>query len=540
MNRTRLSAALSRLIAIAAMPLALNVSLTSDAALPGQAAPPVQANAADHAGPPDRPAIEKATCGPNDKPETGLQGQIPMPERLAGFKGFSCNIEKISQSIFPTVFYRQFASIRDRAGHLCAFAGGIIDTGTVVVDITDPKNPQQTALITTLGLLNPGEGIRTNARRGLLASGFYNNAPNFSIAPVANGHGFDVYDVATDCRTPRLLATTTTLSFPTDSLLPPATGAWPNPDNAYGHEGAFAPDGLTYYLSDPAHGAYHAVDLSDPTQPKIIATYRHPFAQRGNGGPHGLSISNDGNRAYFMASAYNPVAPGSMVPQTGIWNDGFVIVDTSEVQARKPNAQMRMITQVSWRDGSASQMTIPIKIHNKSYLVTTSEGGTGQFNRTGLRSACAAGLTPFGMAKIYDINDEQNPTLVNKIVLEVNDPANCAAIDPEIATLNGFIYDVHMCSVDNRDDATTLACGYFQNGIRVYDIRNPKKIKEIAYYVPGAKAPATADFCGALVTLDASTGMLYSVCRDAGVLSLKFTNGVWPFPQSSTPPDRQQ
>jgi hypothetical protein len=34
-------------------------------------------------------------------------------------------------------------------------------------------------------------------------------------------------------------------------------------------------------------------------------------------------------------------------------------------------------------------------------------------------------------------------------------------------------------------------------------------------------------------------GMVYSSCADTGVFALRFTNNVWPLPESSTPPDRQ-
>src|SRR5438477_5748634 len=41
--------------------------------------------------------VPKAVCGPNDHPETALQGQVPAALRAAGFKGFNCNLELISQ-----------------------------------------------------------------------------------------------------------------------------------------------------------------------------------------------------------------------------------------------------------------------------------------------------------------------------------------------------------------------------------------------------------------------------------------------------------
>src|SRR2546428_2398822 len=42
--------------------------------------------------------VPKAVCGPNDNPETALQGQVPAAMRAAGFKGFNCNLELLGQS----------------------------------------------------------------------------------------------------------------------------------------------------------------------------------------------------------------------------------------------------------------------------------------------------------------------------------------------------------------------------------------------------------------------------------------------------------
>jgi len=37
--------------------------------------------------------VAKAVCGPEDSPETGLQGQVPAALRAAGFQGFNCNLK---------------------------------------------------------------------------------------------------------------------------------------------------------------------------------------------------------------------------------------------------------------------------------------------------------------------------------------------------------------------------------------------------------------------------------------------------------------
>jgi hypothetical protein len=158
------------------------------------------------------------------------------------------------------------------------------------------------------------------------------------------------------------------------------------------------------------------------------------------------------------------------------------------------------------------------------------------------------------MARIIDISDETNPKIVSRLALEIHNPANCAAIQPDLVGLSIFTYGSHYCSVDNKHHATTLACGYFNSGIRVFDIRDPLRPKEIAYYnpagtttlSPGSNHPlgnnwkaGGPDWCSAQVHLDRARGTLWTTCQDNGLLMLKFTNGVWPFPESATPPGQQ-
>src|SRR5689334_13496015 len=41
--------------------------------------------------------VPKAVCGPGDKPETALQGQVTAAMRASGFQGFSCNLQLLAQ-----------------------------------------------------------------------------------------------------------------------------------------------------------------------------------------------------------------------------------------------------------------------------------------------------------------------------------------------------------------------------------------------------------------------------------------------------------
>jgi hypothetical protein len=195
-----------------------------------------------------------------------------------------------------------------------------------------------------------------------------------------------------------------------------------------------------------------------------------------------------------------------------------------------------------------------VKIKGKPYIIHVDEAGSGGNNSVGWNNACNMNLPAWQFARIIDISDETNPVVVSKQILEAYDPKNCAAVLPDLAGLGSFTYGAHYCSVDNRDNATTLACGYFNSGIRVFDIRNPVRVKEIAYYNPAGTTTASpgsnhnrtggwvaggADWCTSQVWLDAQAGTLKTMCQDNGFLTLRFKNGVWPFPESTTPPGMQ-
>jgi hypothetical protein len=503
-----------------------------------------------HESPPPL-TVPKATCGRGDHPETALQGQVPAFLRATGFKGFNCNLELVGQVRGDGANW-QSDEFREQHGRgkgspvdlTCAYHGTAFTTigrthlGVPVIDMTDPSAPVPTSYLTSISMLDPWESLKTNTRRELLAG---DNAHNGGGGQ--GGPEVDIYDLSVDCRFPQLLASVAVGTGTDGGMVSPI---FPN-----GHEGSFAPDGLTYYRGDLANGTYSAIDVSDPRRPKEIAFYDIsaallPLSVKS----HGLSVSDDGNRAY-VAVLGSPTA--GFDPSTPA-NNGFAVLDTSEVQARKPNAQFKLISTFLYKDGSVSQHSIPVKIKGKPYIIQVDEGGSGGLSQAGWQSACAAKVPLFPMAHIVDISNEKKPTQVSELILEMNNPANCEQVLPDIVGLSVFTYGTHYCSVDNRDNATTLACDEFNSGIRVFDIRDPVRPKEIAYYNPASETTASPgsnhvtfnqwvaggpDWCSAQLHLDADKGTLWTTCQDNGLLSLKFANGVWPFPESSTPPGEQ-
>jgi hypothetical protein len=497
--------------------------------------------------------VPKAKCGPNDNPETGLQGQVPAALRAAGFKGFNCNLELIGQvrgegANWQTTQFRGGDRDDDhdrgrgeKPGHrdniVCGYHGTASpqlslparkQPGVPVLDISDPRKPTTTTHLTTTSMLDPWESLKVNERRQLLAA---DNGQNGGGGPEV-----DIYDVSDDCRFPQLLAS-----------LPVGTGTDGGlVAKVIGHEGSWAPDGLTYYGGDLRAAQYYAVDTSDPTKPKLLSTWTPGIAN-----VHGLSISDDGNRGYFVILGFGAGLTDPAVAPT----NGLQIYDLSDIQARKPNPQAKLVSTLLWKDGSGAQHTIDVKIKGKPYVIFVDEAGSGGFSSEAQRqAACAAGLTPYPMARIIDIADEKNPKIVSRLLTETHDPANCSKTLPDLVGLSIFTYGTHYCSVDNKHNATTLACGMFNSGVRVYDIRDPRRPKEIAYFnPPGTTTPSAGsnhnfagqwkaggpDWCAAQVHLDAKKGTLWTTCQDNGVVMLKFREGVWPFPESSTPPGQQ-
>jgi hypothetical protein len=485
--------------------------------------------------------VPKATCGPGDHPETALQGQVPAAMRASGFKGFNCNLELIAQVRGDGANW-QTTQFSQGSHKICAYHGtaspalsmpGRSHLGVPVIDISDASNPTPTAYLTTTSMLDPWESLKVNERRQLLTA---DNGQNGGGGPEV-----DIYDLSQDCAHPQLLA-----SAPIGTGLDGGPGISPTP---VGHEGSISDDGLTYYIGDTTNKSYHAIDLSNPSEPKRIATFDMKTLGLAS---HGLSISEDGNRAYVVTPGIP--GPNDLANPEATLTNGFVILDTSEVQARLPNPQIKVISKFLFKDGSVAQHTIPVKIKGKPYIIHVDEGGSGGIFLAGWQAACAAGYPLFPMPRIVDISDEAHPRLVSRVMLETHDPKNCAAVLPDLAGLSIFTYGSHYCSVDDKHDATTLACGFFNSGIRVFDIRDPVRPKEIAYFNPaGATTPSKGsnhtlannfvaggpDWCSAQVHLDRARGTLWTTCQDNGLLMLKFTNGVWPFPESATPPGEQ-
>ncbi|WP_107657989.1 LVIVD repeat-containing protein [Nocardia suismassiliense] len=378
-------------------------------------------------------AVARATCADDSLPEPGLQGDVPAADRESGrsTQGYRCNISRIGG------YAGRGAGITSTQFEHCVYLGSFFPgnllgpaQGVQVIDVADPANPIRTATLTEPAMLaGTWESLKVHAARKLLVG---------TGVPAMTGAGLiSVYDIS-DCAHPRLLNP----GPGTDVSLPIQITA---------HEGGFSPDGRTYWASGVIPGIVSAVDLTDPAVPRVI------WQGMPGQSMHGMGLRADGNRLYLANNM-----------------GGLTILDTSAVQRRDPDPQVPIIAQLTWTDGWATQQNVPVTYHGVPYLFSTDEAGSGG-------------------VKLIDISDDTRPRVVNTIKLEINlqrhrDSALASGMGGSI-----FAYDAHYCSADRPVNPTALACGWISSGIRVFDVRDPLQVREIAYYNPPARTGQNAE-----------------------------------------------
>jgi hypothetical protein len=183
------------------------------------------------------------------------------------------------------------------------------------MDMSNPKHPVHTDTLRSPAMQSPHESVRLNQKRGLLVAdmGY----------PTANPGFVDVYSVKQDCRHPVL-----------ESSLPMGI---------LGHEGGFSPDGKTFYVASLYFHSLAAVDLTNPKTPILLAaTFDYQ--------PHGVSISNDGNRLYMAEAAFDD-SNGNF--------SGMTVLDVSQIQKRVSNPSVKIVSRVTWPQVSTPQNATP-------------------------------------------------------------------------------------------------------------------------------------------------------------------------------------
>ena len=448
---------------------------------PGMGQTPAKAPVQRNVEPP-LTAAPLAHCGPGSRPEPGVDGRVPAG---SGDKGLWCNITQVAHQGTSGGF-KVFRYV-DTKGHVCAFydtallfpTNGINPAGpslgVAVLDMSNPAHPVQTDTLTQVPMMTPHESLNLNATRGLLAAVNGNPATEPGL--------FSIYDVHADCRHPVLDAT---------KLVAP-----------FGHESGFSADGKTFYATGTATPSITAIDVTNPKDPKAI--------WQGNILAHGMTLSDSGDRAY-------------VADPTG---GDMLILDTSQIQARKANPQAREISRLAWGSASIPQNAIPFTEHGHPYVLEFDEYTAGTLNPQGSRDTV-------GAARIIDIANEAKPFVVSNMRLQVDQPADHHAAGNDPGTFNPAQgYAAHYCNIPTHVDPKIVACSFIASGLRVFSISDLVHPKEIGYFVspttPNTETGYTeSDFAMSQPTFDVARHDIWYTDGGTGFYVLHLAGGVWP------------
>ena len=201
---------------------------------------------------------------------------------------------------------------------------------------------------------------------------------------------------------------------------------------------------------------YRIIDIGDPAKPREVGRFSLP-EQTGTGAASGLKFSLHGPAHVEGKRAYLPYGDG-----------GGIILDVSDL------SEPRMVGQLAFRGITATQ-----GIHT---FLPLPRRKIALINDEAIRED---GDENLNMAGIADIGNESQLRLISLFPLPEPPPESGLKNFYEKGGRFGphnQHHPNHQSCLEDRDDIAYLT--YFNAGLRVYDIRDARMPKEIAYFIP--------------------------------------------------------
>jgi len=378
--------------------------------------------------------------------------------------------------------------------------------GLMVLDISDPSEPDLVA-----GPLDPREGESTRELRvwqsqDLLMVLNTNcggaGAHECTQPPVSNIRFYDIG--GQNAERPALLR-----EFKVDTH---EFFLWvdpKNPDRALIFAGnAGSTCGLRGGAPSCPFSVWDISNVPDGGEPMTLYSDRHPYsrfpaasapAEKPAGGLHSLTISNDGNRAYFA-----------------LLTGGFAVVDTSDFAAGRVFPQPRPITKnesrPTWAGPGAHSA---VKLWGRDVAWVSDEVyGTA----TGAGHGC-----PWGWTRMVDISDPQTPTVEGEYREPENNPETCTTWNPPRTS-----YSAHNPTLTPNIAFSTWHSG----GVQAVGLDDPLKPYQLAEFTP--KPLNKVDLEDPRLSSDPDTGRdekvvmwSYAVIKDGLIYVVDLRNGFY-------------
>jgi hypothetical protein len=416
---------------------------------------------------PEQPAPQGPAAAP------GVQGQVPKADQDSGRsqQPYSWNMRLVGQQDIQNRGENGNLGWIGECAYVAAYYGGNDPLmGMAVVDASNPKNPELVKLMPG----TPGtreSQVEANERRKIVIVMPFRH-PKTPYGDPPGPSQLQIYDASGDCKNPVRVGT---FDF----------------GNIVTHEHRITSDGNTVYVTlssyadapqnpPPAPGqappppqpngdpnrppSLMAVDITDLANPKQLATWSlgdEPGMPKS--GMHDLDVNDEGTRAYT----------NSGWRQDGVRHQGLTILDTSEVQERRPSPKIRRISSFNWGPpenfgGTHSAEYITIK--GRQYVICLDE------------TMGANAAAPWGWGRIIDVTEEKYPLQISTITIEAAEERFAQQTNPDKA-----YYGAHYLGVDDRKNASLAFFSWYSSGLRAWDIRDPYLPKEIGWYIPGAR-----------------------------------------------------
>ncbi|MET0500607.1 MAG: hypothetical protein ABW172_03695 [Candidatus Binatia bacterium] len=377
-------------------------------------------------------------------------------------------------------------AMQEKNGRWYLYLAHLWHRGWSILDVTDPTSPEFESFI-------PGPEntwtIQIQVADGKMITGLERIAPGWGgVDDKPFSEGFLVWDVGEPTK-PRQLG-----HFRTGS-----TGTHRNfyDGGNLVHAAAGAP-GLVGKI-------YRVVDISDPGNPREVGRFSLP-EQVSSVATGGQKFSCHGPAHVESHRAYLPYGDG-----------GGIIVDISD------QTHPALLGQLAFRGITASQ-----GIHT---FLPLPRRAIALINDEAIREN---GDEDLNLAGIVDVGNEKQLRLISLFPLPEPPPEsglkNFYQKGGRFGPHNQH-HPNHQACLENRDDIAYLT--YFNAGLRVYDIRDPRMPTEIAYFVPPDPQTRIGTKPSKLVAqtedvLVDRRGYIYISDKNLGVYILRLKS-IWPF-----------
>lgn len=409
--------------------------------------------------------------------------------------------------------------------------GGVHGASVVIAEITDPEHPR---FVKRLFLLDPEEYPTTSTPKIQVADGLLICAMTSGSGPgalveqselmnIKSQQGIQIWSIAEDPENPKYLGYW-------DCGVPHSIGV---------HR--FMYNGGKYVYLSCEHPRMEGmimriVDISDPAHPVEVGNWWEP-SQFVDGYPCRTVDHHAGHNPEFMHKPWMHGPPfrrddGIMV--CGYCGAGLYVLDATDVTRPRALGHLPLIPLFGSRlCGASTHSALPLP--GRDLVVVTNEGERFQFFKPGSIQDAQA----MNNLHMVDIRDPSNPVLIAEFPYpEVPEDFPYPNFNVMNLGCQGPFgpHNVHEPMSHKpwleQSNALVYNC-YFAAGLRIFDVRDPYYIKEVAYFIPPnpVKKPEESFFRGFpgprnAVTEDCCVddrGYIYVTCLDDGFYVLKRT-----------------